>query len=191
MSDLISLLPLLEGWQYQAQQGSYIIKDGARQPLFTPKFGKIGYLLYGYVYGNSPYLTADVRVDDWSGSFTILALYTLGFVTPKDQFFYIAKYDTINSVYAVEYAPSLPTPYHKEFKVELLSPTGAGDITASHFIHTIDIIDETVFRKSLARALASPTLSEKLKIFPEETKQEFPELEKLITQPKSPSIISR
>ena len=160
--DVLSLLPLLDGWSYLRISGSTSLGEGSE--LYSSE-GNEQLWLFGAVF------TSDVSDAGLSltlttpGGQTITYdltpadLYSAGRTQPNGVEPYVAKYDDVNNSYEVVFSPNQPMPLSGELTVNLK----AGSSTANVYydVALVRVDDPQAFQDSL-RAVIGVTGTDEL-----------------------------
>lgn len=150
------MLPLLQGWRYINDSTSPMLTltPGESRDLFEQDNIK-GYINAAFLSVSNPNAEVEIVTDGYHVKTTLANVNTLGLIQPAmigSQMFYLAKYDTVNSIYTGVWAPALPSPFAKHVKFAIKAPAGAiPTIVYSFFICWLKIEEEALFRKSLSR----------------------------------------
>lgn len=156
MVDLISLLPLLEGWKWEIYYKGwhfgptvYAVK-GVRSELAHATDEK-GWIHSAVFFSDDPFSHLTVDIDNYHYDESISNIRASGLVKENNVYFYVLLYDLPNKLYAVNFAPAYPMPYKSSFVVASYLDEVAGVLQSNVGMATLKIVifDEDKFRKSL------------------------------------------
>jgi hypothetical protein len=155
---LLSYLPLLRGWQWQAVDVDipFAIAPGGERTMGEADYdgwfwsamcamnNADGEFALGYYDAAGAWRTATLGPK---------GLYGAGLTSPNPTGIWCSRYDTANSIYVVTYGSYLPLPFQKRYKLSIRAPSGSA-LTILGYTHLlIEILDPDKFRASLQELL--------------------------------------
>lgn len=158
--DIISLLPLLRGWEYRPVEYEppappIEVSPGNRLELIEEEIDVSGWFLSGGLMVDNPDATVTIFTDIWSVDASPYGLYDYGLTIQPKLGAWCPRYDTANDIYTMQF--TLPwMPYnnrrHVFFSNPVVTHTGALNTTVKLYSYTfaiIQITDIEVFQRSL------------------------------------------
>jgi len=149
----LSMLPLLEGWSYDAIDDTTITVNAGEDRLIYD-VDLPGWVYYAGVLTIDPTVSVGTIVYDAYDRSTRIDvsasdLHTFGNISPNPFGFYCSRYDTANYVYAISYYPTNPVAFKRKYSLYVKNPT-ASATPVVYSLTTIIIHDEDAFKKSMA-----------------------------------------
>lgn len=161
-----TLLPLLDGWRWiwDYRPVAYTVPAGTAFDL-VPKKSGCGLGLYGVATMNQKYSNIVWENDDMKFYFSpFLARAVSGMDEPQANVGFCTKYDSMNEVYSMVYAPSYWPPWKRYIRVYIQAAgrdliTGIPITTPTNVILSlivyVEIEDPELFEASLRRVLGT------------------------------------
>jgi hypothetical protein len=149
--DILSVLPLLKGWEYSGaakKKGVIITK---KQSLLALE-GK-GYLLWALAKVDDPRaeltFTNDQKVLTNSLK-TAIGIFGAGLTVPNPTGIWCPLFDFSNDAYTIVFAPPSPWPFTKSLDITLEPTDEKPNLLLYTFDHSIaEIVDEALFKQGL------------------------------------------
>jgi hypothetical protein len=151
MDNILSILPLLGGWEYasaDAKKKGVITK---KQSLLSLE-GK-GYLLWALAKVDDPKaeltFTNDKKVLTNSLK-TAIDIFGAGLTVPNPMGIWCPLFDFSNDAYMIVFAPPSPWPFSQSLTIDLEATAEKPNLKLHAFEHSIvKIVDEALFKKGL------------------------------------------
>ncbi len=163
--NLYSLLPLLNGWSYEAKKRLYTLPIGGYQKIC--EYSKPGFLLFWTVrlYGSkdSKYTAVKLEIEKTKPlivDFMPYGVYSFGISQANNYTAWVGLWDDTNKVYTLVVTPSQPMVFREGVKLTLEAPTQPLEdpTTSSYKVHSgygLILIDNMeAFKRSLREVLA-------------------------------------
>ena len=150
MENILSVLPLLEGWEYS---GATKKKETVTKKKSLLALEGKGYLLWALARVDDPRaeltFTSDKKVLTNSLK-TAIDVFGSGLTMPNPLGIWCSLFDFNNNAYTIVFAPPSPWPFTKSLTVDLEATAEKPDLKLHSFDHmVVKIVDEALFKKGL------------------------------------------
>jgi len=155
--DLLSLLPLLDGWtELRFSDDKELTADEPNFTVYQSQSQEQGWLLGATFQSDQPDAQLEVLLALTGGAQVSYdlnpgQLYSLHRTSPNRLGPYVAVYDDTNGIYSVVFDPAVPMPFSGALTAT--AQRGSADANVNYELTLIKITDEDNFRESLAQVL--------------------------------------
>ncbi|MBU1066985.1 hypothetical protein KKE60_04330 [Patescibacteria group bacterium] len=152
MTDVISLLPLLDGWRYDPMELAGVVCLTKREIVRVTQ--EKGWCLWVLATIDNPNAIMTIIADKYSkADVTAFELNAAGLDEPNASGFWVGAYNILPGVYNVFYTPLYPQAYKNSIILAIEPPAGETVIILGYAHLLIRIDDQAAFEKSLRRVL--------------------------------------
>ena len=133
-----------KNWRYRPMPYSNIAIAPKKTVTILDLQGK-GWILYGATLHNNPSLVFTVELEcgteSYKGSTDTTTLYSVGLTAPVASGWWCSLYNTVASLYSLQFAPAVWWPFSQRFKLTVENPTSTEALITRALILAIELKD--------------------------------------------------